>query len=257
MPNRILKESICTSETIAELTPFEETVFYRLIVNCDDYGRFDARPAILKGRLYPLANVTNAAIQNALVKLSTVGILELYQVEGRAYLQLCTWTRHQQTRASKSKYPAPEEGSCMQMKSSAIKCGQAHTDVPVNENVNDTRETRNGNMPGAAEAASGPPTVSLMLNDKSHYGVPQTDIDEWAKLYPAVDILQELRKMAGWCEANPSKRKTRSGIRRFITNWLAKEQDRGGSKAKGEERNRSYDIDELEEMSHFDLPENL
>ena len=43
MPNRILKESICTNEQIDGLTAFEETVFYRLIVICDDFGRFDGR----------------------------------------------------------------------------------------------------------------------------------------------------------------------------------------------------------------------
>lgn len=48
MPNRILKESVCTSDTIAKLTWFEEVLFYRLIVNCDDYGRFDGRPQIVK-----------------------------------------------------------------------------------------------------------------------------------------------------------------------------------------------------------------
>jgi hypothetical protein len=32
--------------------------------------------------------------------------------------------------------------------------------------------------------------------------------------------------MAGWLDANPTRRKTRSGIRRFISGWLAKEQNR-------------------------------
>ena len=36
MPNRVIKESICTSEQIDALTPFEEITFYRLIVNADD-----------------------------------------------------------------------------------------------------------------------------------------------------------------------------------------------------------------------------
>ena len=31
MPNRIIKESICTSDSIAELGWFEEVLFYRLI----------------------------------------------------------------------------------------------------------------------------------------------------------------------------------------------------------------------------------
>lgn len=54
MPNRILKESICTSSTIEGLSWFEEVCFYRLIVQCDDYGRLDARPSLLKSRLFPL-----------------------------------------------------------------------------------------------------------------------------------------------------------------------------------------------------------
>ena len=33
MPNRIIKESICTSDNIEALTDFQETFFYRLIKN--------------------------------------------------------------------------------------------------------------------------------------------------------------------------------------------------------------------------------
>ena len=66
MPNRILKESICTSDTIDQLSWFEEVFFYRLIVNCDDYGRMDARPAILKARLFPLKSVTEKQVEASL-----------------------------------------------------------------------------------------------------------------------------------------------------------------------------------------------
>lgn len=121
MPNRIIKESICTSDTIDQLTWFEEVFFYRLIVNCDDYGRFDARPAILKARLFPLKNVTEKQISDALNKLSTVGIVTVYEYDGRPYLQLVTWDKHQQIRAKKSKYPAFDE-TCNQMISNDIKC---------------------------------------------------------------------------------------------------------------------------------------
>lgn len=79
------------------------------------------------------------------------------------------------------------------------------------------------------EAASTPPVCQIILNDKSLYPITQADVDKWAGLYPAVDILSELRKMAGWCDANPQKRKTKGGIQRFINGWLAKEQDRGGA----------------------------
>ena len=77
-----------------------------------------------------------------------------------------------------------------------------------------------------------PPIITLTLNDKTEYPVTEEQVEEWTKLYPAVDVMQELRKMKGWLDANPSKRKTKKGILRFINNWLSKEQDRGGYKAR-------------------------
>ena len=35
MPNRIIKETICTSDTIDLLNAEEERLFYRLLVNAD------------------------------------------------------------------------------------------------------------------------------------------------------------------------------------------------------------------------------
>ena len=36
--------------------------------------------------------------------------------------------------------------------------------------------------------------------------------------------------MQAWSDANPSKRKTKRGVERFIVNWLSREQDRGRSR---------------------------
>ena len=52
MPDRLIRESWCASETIDRLTPFEETVLARLIVNCDDFGRMDGRANVLCSRLF-------------------------------------------------------------------------------------------------------------------------------------------------------------------------------------------------------------
>ncbi len=73
--------------------------------------------------------------------------------------------------------------------------------------------------------------LALPLNDKSQYPIQQKDLENWSQLYPAVDVLQELRKMCGWLDSNPRRRKTKRGIGNFITTWLAKEQDRGGTRA--------------------------
>ncbi len=78
------------------------------------------------------------------------------------------------------------------------------------------------------QAAGAPPVISLPLNDGTFFDVSENDRAKWSQLYPNVDVLQQLRNMAGWCDANPTKRKTRGGIKRFITAWLAREQDKGG-----------------------------
>lgn len=131
MPNRILKESICTSDSIDSLSWFEEVLFYRLIVNCDDFGRFDGRIPVIKNRLFPLKeNLTVKTVSAAINTLASAGLVALYEFEGKPYLYLPTWNEHQNVRAKRSKYPEPDE-SCTHMNTDDIKCNQMNADVPV------------------------------------------------------------------------------------------------------------------------------
>ena len=75
--------------------------------------------------------------------------------------------------------------------------------------------------------------ISLLLNDKSLYPITFQQVNHWKELYPLVDIMQELRKMVGWIEANPKRRKTKRGILNFINSWLSKTQDKGGKNGYG------------------------
>lgn len=71
------------------------------------------------------------------------------------------------------------------------------------------------------------PFITLPLNTGEEYSVSMNDIEEYKSLYPAVDVQQAMRNMRGWLLANDKKRKTKQGIKRFITSWLSREQDRG------------------------------
>lgn len=132
MPNRILKESICTSDNLNELTAEEERFFYRLMVNCDDYGRFDGRPEILRANLFPLKTDRIKldeikAWTNALVKHD---LIILYENNSRPYIQLVTFNNHNKARAAKSKFPAFDDDSS-QIISSENSCEQAQADSSV------------------------------------------------------------------------------------------------------------------------------
>src|SRR5690606_14517981 len=109
MPNRILRESITTSETVNELSPEEEVFFYRLIVVCDDYGYMDARPQILKARCFPLRDVTAKSIEKWLITLAKLDFLSLYENDGKPYLSITKWDEYQRVRNQRAKYPAPND----------------------------------------------------------------------------------------------------------------------------------------------------
>ena len=147
MPNRILKESICTSEEIDKLSAFQEVFFYRLIVHCDDYGRMDARPKILASSLFPLKDIRAAQIEDALRALSSAELVILYSVGGKPFLQMRTWDRHQTIRAKKSKYPSPDDVQadeiiCTQMQADENKCPRNPIQSNPNPNPNPKGNTR-------------------------------------------------------------------------------------------------------------------
>lgn len=75
----------------------------------------------------------------------------------------------------------------------------------------------------------GPPAYTLPLNTGDEFPIPVQRVAEFSMLYPVVDVMQELRKMRGWLTANPAKRKTKSGIMKFVNAWLSKQQDLGGT----------------------------
>lgn len=160
MPNRIIKESFCDSEKIAALTDFEFRLWVGLITQADDAGRGDARPAIIKGRVFPLRDRTTAKdIDAALHALAAKGCVTLYTVGGRPYFWFPSWAKHQRIRDCKPKFPGPDEAdkshgsaaSCGELPQAAAACGLNPIQSNPNPNPNTRGDTR------ARRAA--PPTI--------------------------------------------------------------------------------------------------
>ena len=123
MPNRIIKESICDSERINKLTPIEEVTFYRMLVNADDYGCFDAREAVVKSRLFPLKDTMKLSeVGKILDRLAETGLITRYTKDGKPFLCVNKWGEHQRLRVSRHKYPTPEEADSLPQV--AASCGE-------------------------------------------------------------------------------------------------------------------------------------
>ncbi len=143
MPTRYLKPGIRDSESIEKLTHIAETLYYRLLVTVDDFGRYDARPAMVKAACFPIKDSINATkTEGLLEELAKHGLIQIYKVEDKPYLQMTKWDNV--PRAKESKYPTVSY-DCMQMHTSVYK---SHTDVPLTETETKTKtETKTVQAP--------------------------------------------------------------------------------------------------------------
>ena len=116
----------------------------------------------------------------------------------------------------------------------------------VNDNVNDNGDVNVNADTFCPEAETAPAetAASFRLNDGTLYNVTENDVEKYQQLYPGIDCRQELRNIVGWCDANPSRRKTRSGAKRFLNNWLARAQNQARP-AKSEKKSGSAYIDAI------------
>ena len=119
-------------------------------------------------------------------------------------------------------------------------------------------DTNAGMMVEKAAEPSPEVFIQLPLNTGEFFNVTVDYVLEKKKLFPAVDVEQEFRKMRSWCDDNPKNRKTKNGITRFINGWLSREQDSAPKKGKSNQKpkstnkfnnftQRDYDWNELEQ----------
>jgi hypothetical protein len=244
MPTRLLYEKITVSVTLAELTAEEERLFYRLLVKCDDHGRFHAHPAILLGQCLSLqaSSITAEQVRAWRDRLEEAGLIRLYVVEGREYLVVLTWGAYQRQRASSSKYPDPP-----------FRC-QSRADARETQQMPPVPGTRGpeagtrGPEPGTLRepplAAAAPPTATSTIDvghdELSDVPAPLTGFhsvligthgyapspaffEQVTDRYGSLDLREEALKMRAWLADPEQNRRHRSATENFILGWLKRE----------------------------------
>jgi len=107
VPNRIVREGIIASELVNKLSAQEEVFYRRLHSVVDDFGRYHANPSLLRAACYPLKldEVSDQDVSEWLDGCVAAGLLEVYELEGKSFLQVLKFG--QQVRAKASKFPDP------------------------------------------------------------------------------------------------------------------------------------------------------
>jgi hypothetical protein len=177
MPTRYLKPGVRDSESIDSLTPQAENLFYRLLVTVDDFGRFDARPAMIKANCFPIKDsISINKCKDLLEELEIKELITVYIVSGKEILQMCKWDNV--PRAKESKYPEPVDRR-IQVHTDV---NTLHTDAPLTETETKTETDKYICPP------SGEPDVGNGLPKCNHQAV----IDLYHRYLPT------LRKVEVW-----------------------------------------------------------
>lgn len=144
---------------------------------------------------------------------------------GRLSKELQKSESKSQSRAS----AGAEGGRAKALKDKAAKVANA-TVLP--QHLPDTRyqkESEGSNEPSSPEPGKPAPVAVVGLPTVSDGDFPifEADVAEWSKAFPAVDVRQQLAVMRQWLVANPTKRKTKRGMKRFAVQWLDRRQNAG------------------------------
>lgn len=243
MPARLLREGILDSDAVNSLSPHAELFYRRLMSVVDDHGRFDGRIPIIRGRLYALQldRIREADITRWIAECVKASLVRLYSVNSKPYIMMHKLNGNAKPRNPESKYPPPPNSDDNGLRQKATDNNgeqRITTDnngeqkPPYSDSGSDTDSV---DSPEPSETASEPIPATVMTfpvvgSDPPTWDLRQNDIDQWQQLYPTTDVLAECRKALAWTQANPAKKKTPGGMKKFIVNWLNKAVNSGSSR---------------------------
>lgn len=106
---RSISPEACESRTLAELSDFEERVWWRILPHMDDQGRSKDDALLLRSKAFAvMAEVSEAMIEAALTTFSRKRLVIRYEVREQRYLQVRSWPRFQSpNNPSKARIPEP------------------------------------------------------------------------------------------------------------------------------------------------------
>jgi len=102
---RSIKPEFWTDEKVVAVSPLARLVFIGLWNFVDDHGRIPYSPLRLKMQILP---ADSADFPQLLAEISEIGLVTIYAVDDKQYLQVNGFDKHQKIdKRAKSKYPDP------------------------------------------------------------------------------------------------------------------------------------------------------
>ena len=240
---RLLKPTFFVNDTLAECDPLARLLFMGLWCLSDGTGRLEYRPGKIKAQVLPY---DDCDVDRLVMQLESRGFVRTYLVGERVILQICKFKEHQKPHPHEPKnvFPAEEMSTSKglfeepekEMSSRDLSC-QAVTKRPLAlacTSLALALALNTNTSPSGDESSTLPPkrqskkSQIAWSDDDGWQGITEKDREGWGKAYPAATLETELAKASEWLKANPTKSR-RKNWRKFLTGWLCRCQDAGGT----------------------------
>ena len=239
--SRNIKPSLFRNEVLGVADPLLTILFESLWCLADRDGILEDRPLRIKADTFPYREIRD--MDGMLQWLHDQKFIVRYEAGGFRLIKIVEFSKHQNPHKNEkpSEYPSLAERTD-KTGTKPDKIGTARADsfnlIPDSLNTDSLQKTsvEPSVEVSPLEAGQEPEVVTLIrlpLNTGDEFAITDQHVAEFASAYPAVDIMQELRSMRAWCIANPTNRKTKRGILRFVNTWLAKAQDKPKGNSNG------------------------
>ena len=203
---RSIKPEFWTSEQVMECSLSARLMFIGMWNFADDAGRLPLSPKSIKAQIFPSDDISLDTIRGMIDELSKNGLVLIYSIEDKEYLEITGWSHQRIDKPQKPKYPAPFFDDS--------------TNGPRTLPPDRIGEDRKGKEEEGGAEAPETNVVSAYAWSGQVIRLSRQDYDGWRKVYSAVpDFDAELRAADDYYAANPPK----EGKWFFpVSNWLKK-----------------------------------
>jgi len=104
---RSIKPEFWTSEQVMECSPNARLMFIGMWNFADDCGRLPCSPKTIKAQIFPSDDIALDSIRGMINELSSNGLLLIYSIEDKDFLQITGWSHQRIDKPQPAKYPAP------------------------------------------------------------------------------------------------------------------------------------------------------
>lgn len=212
------------SEMLEGATDGERLAWILLLCHAKAHGRA-GRVRVRKNAFMHAYRLSERAVSGMLIRAQKCDAIE---IDGE-FVTICNWRVYQDPAQRQKVSKTPDfykseksvsrqvigdgDGSSSSSKSNSVQEGG------VGETSDATRNGKQEKPPPESPA-------KISWSEDGWAGITDRDRDGWRKAYPACDIERQLLAMHEWLLSNPTQVKKNN--RRFITNWLGRQQEKGG-----------------------------